>query len=47
MHRRRWRLPLQVCDVAVHPRWQGRGLGKEVMQQLLSDWMPANVPPSA
>ncbi|WP_245879470.1 GNAT family N-acetyltransferase [Xanthomonas pisi] len=39
-------MPPQVCDVAVHPHWQGRGLGKQVMQQL-SDWMRANVPPLA
>jgi len=37
---------LQVCDIAVLPRLQGQGLGKAVMQRL-SDWMQANLPPSA
>lgn len=37
---------LQVCDIAVLPRLQGRGLGKAVMQRL-SDWMQGNLPPSA
>lgn len=29
---------LQVVDIAVLPEWQGRGLGKAVMQQL-DDWL--------
>ncbi|AWH21779.1 MULTISPECIES: GNAT family N-acetyltransferase [Stenotrophomonas] len=37
---------LQVCDIAVLPRLQGQGLGKQVMARL-DDWMRANLPPSA
>lgn len=37
---------LQVCDIAVLPRLQGQGMGKEVMRRL-SAWMQANLPPSA
>lgn len=37
---------LQVCDIAVLPRLQGQGLGKEVMRRL-DEWMQANLPPSA
>ena len=37
---------LQVCDIAVLPRLQGQGLGKEVMRRL-DDWMRASLPPSA
>lgn len=32
---------LQVVDIAVLPQWQGRGLGKAVMQQL-DQWLHAN-----
>ncbi|PWB25399.1 GNAT family N-acetyltransferase [Stenotrophomonas sp. SPM] len=37
---------LQVCDIAVVPRLQGQGLGKEVMRRL-DAWMQATLPPSA
>jgi len=37
---------LQVCDIAVVPRLQGQGLGKEVMGRL-DAWMQATLPPSA
>lgn len=37
---------LQVCDIAVVPRLQGQGLGKEVMRRL-DAWMQAHLPPSA
>lgn len=32
---------LQVVDIAVEPDWQGRGLGKAVMQQL-DAWLQAH-----
>lgn len=35
-----------VCDIAVDPRWQGRGLGKRIMGAL-DAWLRANAPPSA
>ncbi len=37
---------LQVCDIAVLPRLQGQGLGRQVMARL-DAWMRANLPPSA
>lgn len=37
---------LQVCDIAVLPRLQGQGLGKDVMRRL-DEWMQATLPPSA
>ncbi|AWH49895.1 GNAT family N-acetyltransferase [Stenotrophomonas sp. SAU14A_NAIMI4_5] len=37
---------LQVCDIAVVPRLQGQGLGKEVMRRL-DAWMQVTLPPSA
>jgi len=26
-----------ICDVAIHPEYQGHGLGKEIMQKLVKD----------
>ena len=26
-----------ICDVAIHPNYQGRGLGKEIIERLIED----------
>jgi len=36
----------QIVDVAVAPEHQGRGLGRRVMDELVS-WLETNAPPSA
>src|SRR5699024_10059078 len=36
----------QIVDIAVAPDHQGRGLGRRVMEELVS-WLEANAPPSA
>lgn len=36
----------QVVDIAVAPEYQGRGLGRRVMEELVS-WLDTNAPPSA
>ncbi len=36
----------QVCDIAVLPEHQGRGLGKRIMQAI-SDYIDSEVPESA
>ncbi|ATS24029.2 GNAT family N-acetyltransferase [Xanthomonas phaseoli pv. phaseoli] len=37
---------LQLCDIAVHPRLQRQGLGREVVLRLTA-WLDKNLPPSA
>ncbi|ASK99974.1 N-acetyltransferase [Xanthomonas citri pv. fuscans CFBP 6996] len=37
---------LQLCDIAVHPRLQRQGMGKEVMRRL-NHWMEHNLLPTA
>lgn len=36
----------EVVDVAVHPEWQRRGIGQQIMASLL-DYLTANAPPTA
>ncbi|MGI9202982.1 MAG: GNAT family N-acetyltransferase [Woeseiaceae bacterium] len=36
----------EVVDIAVHPDWQRRGIGYQVMQSLIK-YLEANAPPSA
>lgn len=36
----------QAVDIAVAPEYQGRGLGRRVMEELVS-WLETNAPPSA
>ncbi|WP_223842583.1 GNAT family N-acetyltransferase [Xanthomonas citri] len=37
---------IQLCDIAVHPRLQRQGLGREVMLRLTA-WLDQNLPPSS
>jgi ribosomal protein S18 acetylase RimI-like enzyme len=37
---------VQVCDIAVHPDHQGKGLGRRVMQELM-DYIDQNLPTGA
>ncbi|CAM3960617.1 GNAT family N-acetyltransferase [Mesobacillus zeae] len=36
----------QIVDIAVKPAWQGKGIGKEIMQQLM-DYLERNTLPGA
>lgn len=37
---------VQVCDIAVHPDHQGKGLGRHIMQELM-DYVDKNLPAGA
>ena len=39
-------LNYEVVDIAVHPDYQGQGLGSRIMQAL-TDWLHANAPASS
>lgn len=36
---------VQIVDVAVHPQWQRKGLGREIAKRLIA-WCEAELPPS-
>ena len=37
---------VQICDIAVHPNHQGKGLGRRVMQELM-DYIEREIPKTA